>query len=617
MKRRVCETCLYFESAGFSKNGWCHHPARRQNSDIRLMVRANELGCRNGWNADLWVPADTDGATQREHPIDSIAGRARAEVEPAAQKDLITSIVAARTDNKPVAEHRPLAVPPARPSAGEDIFVKQTPSLSWKATTSVSAQPATELVQDPKAAILRARDQFRQRRKDEGRLADRHLPTPAAPLLASIREAQIVDDFDLADPEPISGSIDPRFENRPLLRRSPADRSEDRRPVSPVSLREIERSFPSITEFPDDRPRFESVPDLDTEPDDRTVLEFRQDDTWIETRQLDTVPPEPYEMDELFEEDDTGLHAEHEEYEDVELSVHHRESVLDRFLRQRRERRRTPDLAPAPAPATAPARPAEMEHPWPEQFDDGAGDAPLALNRRSAPMEPRPAEDLEPARAYVSREDAWDTGERWATRDTAGARSAPEPRQRYEPAYEIDDDFLLPPPLPAYESATENDQRERSRTHRGYEPAPETRHATRRQQPLPPVVDEFGDQPLFASQPAPHYEGAGTDRVSHERPATVLAADRIERICRTCRDFRPAENGDRGWCTNKWAFSHRRMVDADDLACRNSLGSWWTPKDDIWRRDSDISRHAQQTPRVDEWLFGTSSDTNERRRSGS
>jgi hypothetical protein len=102
---------------------------------------------------------------------------------------------------------------------------------------------------------------------------------------------------------------------------------------------------------------------------------------------------------------------------------------------------------------------------------------------------------------------------------------------------------------------------------------------------------------------------------AHAAPA--LPNFRLERICQTCRDFRPSDNGERGWCNNKWAFNHRRMVDADDLACRNSLGSWWTPKDDVWRRDGDISRHAQQTPRVDQWLFGSATDENERRRSGS
>jgi hypothetical protein len=74
------------------------------------------------------------------------------------------------------------------------------------------------------------------------------------------------------------------------------------------------------------------------------------------------------------------------------------------------------------------------------------------------------------------------------------------------------------------------------------------------------------------------------------------------RMCRTCRDFRPAESGERGWCTNKRAFSHRRMVDADELPCETSIGAWWLPHDDLWLSTLDISAHSQPTPLFDAWI---------------
>ena len=83
-------------------------------------------------------------------------------------------------------------------------------------------------------------------------------------------------------------------------------------------------------------------------------------------------------------------------------------------------------------------------------------------------------------------------------------------------------------------------------------------------------------------------------------------ASAIPRMCRTCRDFRPAENGDRGWCTNKWAFSHRRMVDADELPCETSIGGWWLPHDDLWLSAIDVSTHGQPTPLLDSWLAARS-----------
>src|SRR5690606_6004905 len=76
----------------------------------------------------------------------------------------------------------------------------------------------------------------------------------------------------------------------------------------------------------------------------------------------------------------------------------------------------------------------------------------------------------------------------------------------------------------------------------------------------------------------------------------------IPRMCKTCRDFRPAESGDRGWCTNKWAFNHRRMVDADELPCETSIGGWWLPHDDTWLSALDVSAHSQPTPFFDQWI---------------
>jgi hypothetical protein len=76
----------------------------------------------------------------------------------------------------------------------------------------------------------------------------------------------------------------------------------------------------------------------------------------------------------------------------------------------------------------------------------------------------------------------------------------------------------------------------------------------------------------------------------------------IPQCCQTCRDFRPAGNGQRGWCNNQWAFRHRRMVDADDIPCETSVGNWWIPGDEAWQGDFDISALGQPTPLMDRWF---------------
>jgi hypothetical protein len=82
---------------------------------------------------------------------------------------------------------------------------------------------------------------------------------------------------------------------------------------------------------------------------------------------------------------------------------------------------------------------------------------------------------------------------------------------------------------------------------------------------------------------------------------TIDVAPDIPRECRTCRSFRSADGGARGWCTNEWAFTHRRMVNEDDLACETSIGCWWLPADH-YRLDVDADDDPGPTPRMDELI---------------
>jgi hypothetical protein len=86
---------------------------------------------------------------------------------------------------------------------------------------------------------------------------------------------------------------------------------------------------------------------------------------------------------------------------------------------------------------------------------------------------------------------------------------------------------------------------------------------------------------------------------------TVPAASSVPRCCETCRDFKRVGDGNSGWCANSYAFPERRKVQAQDLACRSSVGVWWLPHDDLWLERSDITHHGRPTPILDE-EFGTS-----------
>jgi hypothetical protein len=90
-------------------------------------------------------------------------------------------------------------------------------------------------------------------------------------------------------------------------------------------------------------------------------------------------------------------------------------------------------------------------------------------------------------------------------------------------------------------------------------------------------------------------------RVPDDLPAWFRAD--LPRICRTCRDYRPAAEGQRGWCANAWAFTHSRLVQADEAApCLSAIGDWWAPVDDVWLVAADVSAHGRATPLLDQLI---------------
>jgi hypothetical protein len=123
----------------------------------------------------------------------------------------------------------------------------------------------------------------------------------------------------------------------------------------------------------------------------------------------------------------------------------------------------------------------------------------------------------------------------------------------------------------------------------------------------PPVETEIcvpePNEPAIGRQPAaerprvPDSSSAGRD----DLPAWFQVD--LPRICRACRDFRPSADGPRGSCGNMWAFTHRRLVQADDATpCQSAIGDWWAPVDDVWLVAADVSAHGRPTPLLDRLL---------------
>jgi len=114
------------------------------------------------------------------------------------------------------------------------------------------------------------------------------------------------------------------------------------------------------------------------------------------------------------------------------------------------------------------------------------------------------------------------------------------------------------------------------------------------------VLDEVSGPPLGPpDSEEPGYSRARVEVAEREPLPDWYRAD-LPRVCRTCRDYRPSAEGQRGWCANSWAFTHRRLVLEDDPApCQSAIGDWWLPVDDVWLVAADVSSHGRATPLLD------------------
>jgi hypothetical protein len=114
-------------------------------------------------------------------------------------------------------------------------------------------------------------------------------------------------------------------------------------------------------------------------------------------------------------------------------------------------------------------------------------------------------------------------------------------------------------------------------------------------------MDEALAAELLSAPPASAEETPQRARQADDLPSWYRTD--LPRICRACRDYRPSGEGQRGWCANAWAFTHRRLVQGDDVApCHSAIGDWWVPVDDVWLVAADVSAHGRATPLLDRFV---------------
>lgn len=264
----------------------------------------------------------------------------------------------------------------------------------------------------------------------------------------------------------------------------------------------------------------------------------------------------------------------------------------------REERRRTPPARELP-PRTPPT-------PDPPQRQDAAPSIefsakPVTFRGERSPAHPNP--DPEPSGS-----------EHAAPKN--GARSGPElKRDETEPFSTADVRDAVRKQRGAAGGTTDA----RDKGSLAARPAPtvlpdrQTRGDVRPRVEPPPAIDE---------RPTARSTGAGNTvpgGIATELPSPYavdpidLSRDlkSVRRCCATCRDFKQVGDGRSGWCNNAYAFSEKRMVQSNEIACRSSLGVWWLPHDDLWLEYADTTHHGRPTPLLDDMVGAVSSGRQE------
>ena len=496
MSKQRCGTCRFFQESPLSGSGWCHHPLRRTSNDLLLMVRKNELACRDGWFNSLWEP----GVWEPEETASETAAEAQfagRPVIPANEREIASAV---RARGPRLAEERDedrvlseIGLPPADDSDDDRVFTRP------------------DRHHDTRSAMVRARENIRERRRVEPRSVLTPAATSETEVAANVAEigsagsaltahrhisdhgGHVADDGDPYAPdaddaydasEPLVAGAEWTDDPEPDWYDDPAGgSSEDEEAEHPASGRQVARGlFGGFGRFLTD----------------------------VYGRTARAAHPEPIASDD-----------EGETYASEALT--------------------TPDFEPGPdAPETIVTDPAWVGDPEAE-FD--------TMVRR---LEPSGSGQVVDAR----RESTPGVGGHVASGSAGGRTDADG----------IDEGF-------AHDSPT----------------------------------DEGNGGRWGAFDLESDFDGRMVV------PSPDLAPD-LPRICRTCRDFRPAEQGGRGWCANPWAFTHRRVVDGDDAApCESSFGSWWLPVDDAWMEVGDVSEHGRPTPLLDHWLPGHREEERQRR----
>lgn len=623
--------------------GWCTHPQRQTSSDVRILVRRAELACRNAWGEDLWESVDAPTvdkpAASAPEPASTDAPDSYPQIS---FEDEVTSVVDADIH---------------RAQSRDDLndrVVEQTHLDPDDQDDTVDEDRFDLLARGGRDSVSRARMRLRQRRRGELRAPEDDAP-PTAASSGSDEDRFAPDDFVEEEgpaPSPQSPAADASStddiilsenvpQGTPRSRRLRRER-ERHMPPKPGADAVTSPDVPAPAKTPGATPEFtvgdpfntvpEIAPDIDIS---RLRASARRDIDEPQPR-LETPPPAAPAPEDTFEDairSARAIRAAARAGREGRHRTGRRAHVLPRAAQQAPMPDAEPSMAaPSPAPDPGPREapsgqmPQRVRMSTRDLADDLAFDAPepapspieLESPHRDDPRDSwwrgifQPRQRLEQSEPPFAAEDDHRDGDEapWQPlTDTWEKSYQPIEEPRFEAPSAVPNEdrrsgvaFLRPRQSAPLDPETDDGMEAyRDRLFNPPRANPGPRSAQRHREPAI-APDDLLDDPADAWYEPDAEPDFDVRRLIAESATlldmTIEIAPEVPRQCSTCRSYRQSERGERGWCTNTWAFTHRQMVNAGDLACASTIGCWWLPADEeIWLDDSEPER--PRTPRID------------------
>jgi hypothetical protein len=244
--KQKCGTCRFYQEAGLAGSGWCHHPLRKVSSDVMIMVRRNELACRDEWSESLWAPQQGSEVTEKSFLRPSHLG----PTAPASLENMRSLLRTNTTVSSSSLE-------------GEDVLLSEGRIISETHESPVRLErPSAGF--DPRTAVFKAREAYRERSRAR-EAAARHfagaeaastarydaekLP-PAREIVAEQIPTDVEDASEPSEPRPVPrrstvadtprmpNGIPPRAAER-TIDQAPETREEEGAGLSPATETEI------------------------------------------------------------------------------------------------------------------------------------------------------------------------------------------------------------------------------------------------------------------------------------------------------------------------------------------------------------------------------------------